>query len=167
MTSLSELSNIELIDFVYSDLAGQKIRDSFTDFSDSKYWRQIVDTMNAPVSLAYRIGILNRQVMNGGFIQYFDNGYGIFAIETLNDLKTIHANLTYDLLHRCLGIINPSNYVGDRFVDYVFNQEYDPEFDTIVSKLDPLDKEYWQIDTKENLESLVGNYLRQHLSEVE
>jgi len=166
MIALTTLSDRDLIDFVYSEIAGQKIRDKITDFSDSKYWQQIVSKMNKPVSLVYRMGIFNRQVMNGGLIQYFDNGYAIFAFETINDCRIINAKLTQAILERCLKIINPNNYLGDRFVRYVSDREYDNDYENIENKLNTLDKEYYDLGKAENLEALVGAYLRQNLNEV-
>src|SRR6188768_1606385 len=87
--SLQELSNEELIDFVYSKIAAPKILQEVSDFSDANKWREVVNALPKPVASVYRLAILHMQVSNGGFIQYFDNGYGIFAYETLSDLEIL------------------------------------------------------------------------------
>ena len=94
MTTIEKFSDQELIDHVYIKVAGSIIREYITDWSDSAKWRRVVEQMPLPVKLVYRIGILHQQVMNGGFIQYFDNGYGIFAYETLSDFKTVGMDLS-------------------------------------------------------------------------
>ena len=74
--------------------------------------------------------------------------------------------MTFDILKRGLTIINPDEYQNERFVRFIENHEYDFDYETIGNKLDTLDNEYYDLDNKENLELLVGTYLRQHSSEI-
>ena len=160
MTS-KNLTDKELIQFVYSELAGQMIMQNVPDFSDIKQWRKVVSEMAIPVATTYRIGILNLQVMNGGLIQYFDNGYGIFAKETLDDLKRVGAFLTNKILEDCLSILNPKNFDAERFVMFIVNREYEIYESKIEDDLNKLDNQYYELDEKENLEVLVASFLRQ------
>lgn len=154
------LSDEDLIDFVYCELAGQQIRDKVTDFTDYAKWREVVNEMEVSVATTYRIWIFNLQVINGGLIQYFDNSYGIFAYETLADLKRIDANLSYQILETCLKCVNPKNYSDERFVKLVTEREYEDYEDLISSKLDKLDDEYYELDKNENLGKLLADFLR-------
>lgn len=158
MKGLTDHTDQQLIDIVYNE-AGQIIRDNIQDFSDTKKWQNTVDSMRMSVKVVYCIGILHRQVMNGGCIQYFDNGYGIFAYQTLDYLKNINAKLTYDILKQCLTVINPENYRDDNFVKFIKDRKYNNS-ETISNELDKLDNLYYELGEKENLEILVANYLR-------
>lgn len=161
MTS-KKLTDSELIEFVYCELAGQIIRENVPDFSNIKNWRKVVSEMTIPIATTYRLGILNSQVMNGGLIQYFDNGYGIFALETLEDLQRVGANLTHKVLSDCLEIINPKNYTGERFVNFIRYREYQIDELNYQDNLDKLDEQYYSLSEIEDLEILVALYLRQN-----
>lgn len=165
MNTITDLSDRQLIDFVYSEVAGQKIRDNVRDLSDIKKWRDTVDSMPIPVRLVYYIGIFNRQVMNGGLIQYFDNGYGVFAYQTLEYLQMAKAISTYNFLNQCLIILNPKEYQGDDFVQYIKDRKYE-NIQTLSSQLDKLDNQYLTLNDKEDLESLVAKYLRQNIGSI-
>jgi hypothetical protein len=161
--NLSKFTDNELIEHVYTDLAGAKLREEMTDWADGKNWKQVVSKLPRPVQLVYRIAILNMQVMNGGFIQYFDNRYGIFAYETLKDFKLINANKSYELLDESLSIINSKDYRGERFFRFIFGHEYNSDWDALADKLEPLDEKWYALDGVEHLESLIGSYLRKKL----
>jgi|WetSurMetagenome_2_1015567.scaffolds.fasta_scaffold18424_4 hypothetical protein len=164
MTLFTDLTDRELIDLVYINVAGQKIREKINDFSNIKNWMHVVDEMPYPVGLVYCIGNLNQQIMNGGLIQYFDNNYGIFAFKTLQFLKTISANLSYNILRQSLNVINPQNFEGENFVKIIIEKNYD--FLKVAEQLDKLDNQYYKISDRENLEKLVAFYLREHLEEI-
>ena len=89
MKTQKTLTNEELIDYVYFDIAGKYLNEKINDWSQTKMWYDTVFELSEPVRYTYVIGVLNMQVMNGGFEQYYDNDYGIFAEETLNGLKII------------------------------------------------------------------------------
>lgn len=156
----NKLSDEDLIDFVYCELAGTKIQENISDFTDLKKWRKVVNEMDEPVATVYRIGILNLELINGGLIQYFDNCYGIFAYETLEDFKRIGANYSYKILETCLKHINPKNYSENRFIELVAEREYDNYDNSFAIKLNELDDEYCELDEKENLGKLLADYLR-------
>ncbi|SCY97441.1 DMP19 family protein [Flavobacterium caeni] len=153
------LSNSDLIDFVYYEIACEKMK--AIDFSNYAEWKKVVSEMALPIATVYRIGILNQQVMNGGFIQYFDNGYGIFAQETVEDFKRIGAHLSFEILNRCLTLINPKGYEAERFFELVSNQEYESYESLFTKELNELDRKYFNLDDDENLEDLLAAYLRQ------
>ena len=164
---LDDLSNQELIDYVYTEIAGKKVRENVKDFNDFSRWREVVNELPEQVARVYRVGILNVQVMNGGFIQYFDNGYGIFANETLDDLAVLQATQTHVLLKNALEIINPKNYTGEPFVHYILRREFDVNYDDIIKQLERLDSLYYGLEGTEEMEELLGTYLREHASELQ
>ena len=157
-----KLSNSELIDFVYFEIAAPEILARVPDFSNSANWKKIVNTLDLPIATVYRIGIFNQEVMNGGLLQYFDNGYGIFAYETLADLKRIGAESSYKILNEALKEINPSNFEEERFVKMIVDQEYEVYRELIESKIDDLDSQYYALEETEDLEKLLADYIRKN-----
>ena len=156
----TELTEWELINFVYKDIAGEIIRVEVNDFSDYRNWWAAVNKMAEPVRLVYRIGILNLQVMNGGLIQYFDNGYGIFAYDTLQDLNRIEATLTQDILNEAVTKINHQELKDVDYYKFILNQEYHSKYDEIGDYLDRLDNRYYELEDQEDLAKMIGKYLR-------
>jgi hypothetical protein len=165
MKDLTQLENGELIDFVYTDIAGQHIRDNVKDWKEPGQLTNAVDGLKGPAKTTYLIGILNKQIMNGGFIQYYDNSYGQFAYETLMALKEINASGTHDLLKASLEIINPNGKTNSDFRKLIITREYN--IDTITEeKLDKLDDKYYNLADTEDLEQLLGNYLKLRIEEL-
>lgn len=165
MKDLTKLENGELIDFVYTDIAGQHIRDNVKDWEEPGQLTNAVNKLSGPAKTTYLIGILNRQVMNGGFIQYYDNSYGQFAYETLTALEEINASRTYCLLKASLEIINPNGKANTDFKTFIIKREYDTGKIT-QDKLDKLDNKYYGLAGIEDLEHLLGNYLKSKLMEL-
>jgi len=155
---MGSFSDEQLINQAYT-LAGNALSD-MTDWSDFRQWKKIISEVSLSSRVTYHTGILNQQVLNGGFIQYYDNGYGIFAYETLGSLQLLKADLTKELLQKSLAIINPGNYRGDHFDQYISSNEYHADWQTMAEKLDKLDSEYYQLEHKENLEQLLATFLR-------
>lgn len=154
------LSDEDLIDFVYCELAGQQIQDKITDFTDYAKWRSVVNEMEMSVATVYRIGIFNLEMVNGGLIQYFDNAYGIFAYETLADFKRIGANLSYQILETGLKYVNPEIYSDERFIKLVTEREYEDYENLISPKLSELDNKYYELNENEDLGKLLADYIR-------
>lgn len=163
MENLLKLPDNELIDSVYFNIAGEAIRNNISDFSNTNKWFEVVMKMPKPVSLIYRVIIFNQQVSNGGLIQYFDNGYGIFSYDTLKDLKNLKADLFYTLLEEALEIINPENFQGEDFIEYVINRKYETNFKSITKKLNALEEEYYKREYVDILIKKAANYFRTHI----
>ncbi len=165
MEDLSTLENHELIDFVYTDIAGKYILDNVTDWTQPTQLTAAVDKLQGPTKTTYLIGILNMQVLNGGFIQYYDNSYGQFAYETLDALKEIKATMTHDLLKESLELINPDGKRNADFKELVIKRKYKTDL-IIEGKLDELDNKYYNLADTENTEKLLGDYLKERISEL-
>ena len=118
-----ELNDEDLISYTY-DIAGQHLRKRINNWNNLGHWRKTVFELPEHVQITYMIGILNMQVMNGGFIQYYDNNYGIFAQETLIGLKTIKAELTYDLLKQSINILKKFNDPETELVNFIIEKRY-------------------------------------------
>ena len=159
MKTQETLTNEELIDYVYYDIAGKYLNKKINDWSQTRMWYKTVFELSEPVRYTYGIGVLNMQVMNGGFEQYFDNDYGIFAEETLNGLKKIGAELTFGLLKSAIKILNKHKEPQTDLFEFITQNKY-WENEEIEQELDRLDDEYYKLEEKENLTELLGNYLR-------
>ena len=159
MKTQEALTNQELIDYVYYDIAGKYLNEKIKDWSQTKMWYNSVFELSEPVRYTYGVGVLNTQVMNGGFGQYYDNDYGIFAMETLNGLETIGAELTFRLLKDSIEILKKYKEPNTDFFDFITRGSYWDNKE-IEQVLDRLDDEYYDLDKKENLTELLGNYLR-------
>ena len=159
MKTQKTLTNEELIDYVYFDIAGKYLNEKINDWSQTKMWYDTVFELSEPVRYTYVIGVLNMQVMNGGFEQYYDNDYGIFAEETLNGLKIIGAELTFEILKNSVEIMKKHKEPKTDLFDFITESKY-WENKEIEKVLDRVTEEYWNIEDKENLTELLGNYLR-------
>ncbi len=159
MKTQETLTNEELIDYVYYDIAGKYLNEKINDWSQTKMWFDTVFELSEPVRYTYGIGVLNMQVMNGGFEQYYDNDYGIFAEETLNGLKKIGAELTFELLKSSVEIMKKHKEPKTDLFDFITESKY-WENKEIEQVLDRVTEEYWNLEDKEDLTELLGNYLR-------
>ena len=160
MKTQETLTNEELIDYVYYDIAGKFLNEKIEDWSQTKKWYNTVFELSEPVRFTYCIGVLNMQVMNGGFEQYYDNDYGIFAEETLKGLKKIGAEVTYELLKSSLDSLKKHKSTQTDLFEFITGSKYwgNKEIGEI---LDRLDDQYYNLEDKEDLTELLGNYLRQ------
>jgi hypothetical protein len=159
MKTQETLTNEELIDYVYYDIAGKYLNEKIDDWSQTKKWYNTVFELSEPVRFTYCIGVLNMQVMNGGFEQYYDNDYGIFAEETLKGLKKIGAELTHELLKASLDILKKHNKTQSDLFEFITESKYWDNKE-IEQVLDRLDDQYYNLEDKEDLTELLGNYLR-------
>lgn len=165
MKELKDLTDGELVNWAYSDLAGQFIRDNVKDWTNREQLSSAVNKLSEPAKTIYLIGILNQQVMNGGFVQYYDNSYGRFAYETLEALKNVGAYKTFALLGRSLELINPDRKVGTDFMNLIIKRGYPTDAAT-EGKLNDLANEYYVLDDTEDLIKLLADYLRQRLTDL-
>ena len=150
------MTNEEYIDDIYSK-AGEILGDQITDWTDWRKWVSTVDKLDDDLQLVYLIGILGTQVVNGGFVQYFDNSYGIFSYETLAWLRKIEAKSAANILDRALLIVNVENLQGEEFKEYIYSNVIN---ETLGDQLDNLDTEYYELEEKENIWDLVINQIR-------
>ena len=109
------------------------------------------------------IVVFHNQIYNGGFHQFFVNGYGQFAKETINILITIGALNKAKLLKEALNFVNAENNTDAVFRKKLLEKEIKSLFidDNLFEPLDKLDAQYYAIE-KEDLEQLLCDYLQSH-----
>ncbi|AYN00137.1 DUF4375 domain-containing protein [Chryseobacterium sp. 3008163] len=83
------MNNQELIEKTYLEATKGIKEDWF--FSDIPYWYSYVVNLSKHLQVTYLTVVLENQVLNGGFHQYFANSYGQFAKETIDALIEIGA----------------------------------------------------------------------------
>ena len=104
--------------------------------------------------IAFCILLLEMEVNNGGFHQFFSNSTGYFVPETIIALKQIGADSTAAILERAIMIAYPNGFPMDR------NQHEEAlRFDdAVLDELDQVDSAFYRYE--DNLTSLVNDYLK-------
>lgn len=129
---------------------------------DSDAWYNYASNLPKAQQVVYTVVLLNWQVENGGFHQYFFNSYGQFAYLTIDNLKLIGAINRADLLDSATHLVNEDYLSEDIFRYLIFNRELSRivDFDdTLFDKLNKLDDNYYEIED-ENVITLLEEYLK-------
>jgi len=153
------MSNSEIIEKKYTE-AVQGIKEEWFLNSDSSWYDYIVE-LPRDLKVTYLVTILHNEVFNGGFHQYFVNGYGQFAAQTIPVLIEIGALRKAELLKKALSLVNRDNATDIIFRKRLLNRSIRTLFDddTLFDPLDQLDKEYYQCEEVEEVEVQLGRYL--------
>lgn len=129
------------------------------------HWYNYILSLPIDLQIAYLVVTFDNQVLNGGFHQYFLNGYGQFAKETIDILIKIGASKKADLLKKALVLVNYEQNTDTVFREKLLKRDIKLLFveDELFEPLDQLDSQYYE-NENENLEQLMGNYFRNVLS---
>jgi len=123
--------------------------------------REEVESLTPSAQVLYYAQVLDAEVFNGGFHQYFSNSSGKYAHETVVALNTLRAPLTASLLLRAIGTF-PNNRVPQR------RDERNEELDKTDAKtLDILDDEYYALEKNgdEDLGERILSFMKQHATD--
>lgn len=153
------LSNRTLIEKYYLQ-STKDLKDNWFD-SDMPYWYSYIINLPEHLKITYLTVILESQVFNGGFDQYFANGYGQFAKETIDSLILIGAFKKSNLLEKALNIVKDDAITDDEFRKQLLNKTLKKLFkeDVLYESLRQLDDSYYDIED-EDVEYLLADYLR-------
>jgi hypothetical protein len=123
-------------------------------------WYDYITNLPVHLKFTYLVVVLQNQVFNGGFHQYFLNGYGQFAQETIIALLEIGAHQRSKLLEEAYKIINYENHLPEIFREKIISKELKSLVESydLFDILDELDKKYYDINDEEIIE-LLGIYL--------
>ena len=94
---MENLSNRALISRLYSS-ADQQLEDANFDNESWSEWYKAVQGMTGPEKMVYVIVKLNQSVTSGGFSEFYDTSFGVFAPEIIHALNEIKAVATLCLL---------------------------------------------------------------------
>ncbi len=120
-----------------------------------------VELLMPNAQVLYFAQILDAEVFNGGFHQYFSNSSGKYAHETVVALKTLKAPLAANVLLRAIGTF-PNKRVPQSRAER--NEELDK---TDAKALDVLDDEYYALEkgAEEDLGERILSFMRQHATD--
>jgi hypothetical protein len=113
--------------------------------NDDGKWFEYIISLPKDLQLTYTLVVFNNQVLNGGFRQYFINGYGQFCFGTVEHLRNIGAMATAVLLQKAILLINRNNFPAKTFRDKLLSGEFHELFerDLLYEPLHDLDKSYY------------------------
>ena len=153
---MENLSNRALIARLFSS-AEQQLEDVKFDKLNWEKWYEAVQELTGPEKMVYVLVKLNQAVTNGGFVEFYRNSYGVFAPEIIHVLTEIKAMETAEIVSGTLPVVNPEGLLDDAYKAFVFRI---PLTDHQKMQLYSSDIRYDQLDGKENLEDLLGDYLQ-------
>jgi len=154
---MEEISNRALIGRLYSS-ADQQLEDTNFDIESWSQWYQAVQGLTGPEKMVYVVVKLNQTVTNGGFTEFYETSFGIFAPEIIHVLNEIKAVATVEIVSSSLPVVNPTGLLDDAYKALVFNLELSEQQRT---QLYAQDIRYDQLQDHENLEDLLGAYLQE------
>ncbi len=157
---MQNLSNRAIISRLYS-AANQHLEAANINIDQWSNWYTSVQDLILPEKMVYVIVHLNKAVTEGGFEAFYTNNLGIFAPEIVHALNEIQATETADIVERTLHIVNPDGLLDDAFKEFVFNVTLS---ESQVKQLYAQDVRYDQLHGNENLEDLLGDYLKSMIS---
>ena len=137
-------------------------------FEDGELYYDYVFKLPSELQIIYTINILEQQVYNGGFYQYFSNGYGQFAFMTIKNLELIRAIAHKELLVKALKGVNSDNFNEKEFRGLIYNfklKKIAESGDKLYNLLDDLDTQYYALE--EDLRELYIDYLENKNSTTE
>ncbi|MDQ1162555.1 hypothetical protein QE422_002923 [Chryseobacterium sp. SORGH_AS 447] len=153
------LSNRTLIEKYYLQ-STKDLKDDWFD-SDMPYWYSHIVNLPKHLQATYLTVLVESQVFNGGFDQYFVNGYGQFAKETIDALIEIGAFKKSNLLENAFNLVKDDNLSDEEFRKQLLNKNLKRLFreDILDEPLRKLDDIYYNIED-ENVEDLLADYLK-------
>lgn len=128
--------------------------------TDAELWYEYVFKLPSDFQIIYTIIILDWQVNNGGFHQYFFNAYGQFAFLTIKNSELIKAVEHKTLLEKALKKTNSDKFSEVDFRKLIYHRKLKKivEFENkLFKQLDDLDTQYY--DLKEDLRQLYVNFI--------
>lgn len=123
--------------------------------------REHVDALTPSAKALYLVQILDGEVFNGGFYQYFSNSSGEYAHRTVFALHELGATRRASLLQRAIATFPNKRVARDR-------EERNDELDKADSAvLQALDSEYYALEKGgvENLHERIVSFIRRHATD--
>jgi len=159
MNEINNISDEDLVDFYYSNAVKGIREEWFIEFDES--WYNYILSLPEKEKVTYHVAILDEEVGNGGFNQYFINGYGQFAKDTIASLKLINANKSSSILEKVYELINEEKLSDKIFRQKVLSNSIDELYNSdseLNNLLYELDDQY--CDYEDNIAALLVAYLK-------
>ena len=162
MTNIETLTNRAIISRLYTSANAQL---SLSDFNieNGSEWYSAVQGLDEPEKMVYIIVKMNQTVTNGGFVEFYEKSMGIFAPEMIYVLQEMKATQTAEIISSSLPVVNPTGLLDEAYKAFIFKiQLSESQKKTLFSH----DLRYDQLQDHENLENLLGDYLRTFLKSI-
>jgi hypothetical protein len=127
-----------------------------------------LDRLNPAARAIHLVGILQGEIYNGGFSQFFSNSSGNHVHETVDALKQVGASLTLSLLERAISLFPSSIAPSDRQTRCELLFAFEAQDEQV---LETLDQEFYaKVDLirknlQEDLRALLLAFMRANASE--
>jgi ribonucleotide reductase beta subunit family protein with ferritin-like domain len=147
----------ELIEKSYSEAVAE-IKEEW--FSSPDYrWYEYITNLPIHLQVVYMVMVLESQVFNGGFHQYFANRYGQFARKTVEYLRLIGSDEKASILMKAYTIVNYEKLNDQDFRNVLLEGRIEKLFitDELFDALDGLDAKY--DNSNEDITELLTKYL--------
>jgi len=159
------MDNSQIIEDKYSE-AVSGIKEEWLTHASNEWYDYI---MSLPIEwrTTYVVVVFHNQVFNGGMHQYFVNGYGQFAKETVDALIRIGALEKASLLITALELVNTEDHTDEIFRRKLLTADIEQLFitDELFKPLNNLDLLYYN-DEREDIKILLGKYLNSRLKNL-
>ena len=153
---MEKISNRALISRLYNS-AMELLEEANYDASNWSEWYLAVQDLSSAEKMVFIIVKMNQTVTNGGFAEFYEKSFGIFAPEIIYVLNEIKAVSSAEIVSSSLPVVNPDGLLDDDYKKMVFNIHLS---DTQKTQLQSQDILYDSLQDVENLEDLLGDYLQ-------
>jgi hypothetical protein len=154
---MEPISNRALISRLYSS-ANEQLENASFDMESWSQWYDVVQDLTRPEKIVYVIVKLNQSVTNGGFVEFYESSFGVFAPEIIHILNEINAVASAEIVSSSLPVVNPAGLLDDAYKAFIFKVDLTEQQQTLLQTQDVL---YDQLEGQENLEDLLGAYLQE------
>ncbi|SRR5258705_4682346 len=153
-------NSTQRIDKLYKE-AVQGLRENMFVTPHTLEWYNYIKVLPEHLKTIYTIVVVENQVINGGFDQYFTNLYGQFAFMTVVSLQNINAFEKSVLASTALKIYNPENLNEIDYARWITKREWirQEQFnnDTIHKAIESIDESY--CNSKDDIVVLLDQYI--------
>jgi hypothetical protein len=159
---MENVSNRALISRLYSS-AEHQLEVANYDAENWSSWYNAVQGLTGPEKMVFVIVKLNQSVTGGGFTEFYETSFGVFAPEISHVLNEIKAVSSAEIVSNSLTIVNPAGLLDDTYKAFIFNIKVSEQQRV---QLYNLDIRYDQLEGTENLEDLLGAYLQEVVKDL-
>jgi|GEM_PF-765730 len=137
----------------------------FNSFDGKELWYKNIINLRTPHKQTYLVCVLDNQVYNGGFEQYFSNGFGQFAKQTIEALAEIGAENKANILKIALDIVSNGIEDYESFRFQLLHKTIKSLFidDNLYTPLDKLDDQYEADNEVNDIHKLLGEFIKMNL----
>tara|TARA_B110000483_G_scaffold81379_1_gene101170 strand:+ start:413 stop:889 length:477 start_codon:yes stop_codon:yes gene_type:complete len=154
---MENITNRALISRLYSSAEEQLENANYNATSWSE-WYHAVQGLTGPEKMVFVIVKMNQRITNGGFAEFYEASFGIFAPEIIYVLNEIKATASAEIISSSLSVVNPNGLLDDAYKALVFNIYLSEAQKMQLQSQDIL---YDSLQDVENLEDLLGGYLQE------